>query len=72
MCLLFTNCDSGTFGQNCTESCGKCLKKEKFNCNETCQSNCSGNVSCDPITGICPQVKIYTFQRYNTYITHHF
>ena len=39
--LAFLGCGWGTYD---------------FNCNKTCKSNCSGNVSCDPITGICPQV----------------
>ena len=39
--LVILGCSWGTYG---------------YNCNETCQSNCSGNSSCDAITGICPQV----------------
>ena len=45
--LVILGCGWGTYG---------------FNCNETCQSNCSGNLSCDPITGICPQVTMAQYQ----------
>ena len=27
-CLIFTECEGGMFGQDCTERCGKCVGKE--------------------------------------------
>ena len=51
--LVFVGCGWGTYG---------------YNCNETCESNCSGNTSCDPITGICPQKNpnVNRLQRHHT------
>ncbi|XP_078330342.1 uncharacterized protein LOC111113883 [Crassostrea virginica] len=48
-------CDEGYQEDTCTEGCT--WGTYGFNCNDTCKSICaSGNVTCDVITGTCPQV----------------
>lgn len=40
-CYIFTECYRGTFGQNCTKSCGKCLRGEHcHHINGTCMNGC--------------------------------
>ena len=38
---IFAECDGGEFGQNCKESCGKCVKEEQCDhVNGTCMNGC--------------------------------
>ncbi|XP_065924918.1 receptor-type tyrosine-protein phosphatase alpha [Magallana gigas] len=49
-------CELGFYGTNCMQEC--LWGWYGYNCNETCQ--CDRNVTCDPRTGICPQLSEHT------------
>ena len=39
--LMETECDNGTFGQDCKQACGKCLRGEQCDhVNGTCLNGC--------------------------------
>ena len=39
--LQFTECGNGTFGQDCSESCGTCLREEQcHHVNGICMNGC--------------------------------
>lgn len=40
--LMETECDNGTFGQDCLESCGRCVgEKQCHHTNGTCLNGCN-------------------------------
>ena len=56
-CLQFTECEGGTFGQDCTEVCGNCLGGEScHHINGSCLNGCDSGYE-----------KIYCTKGYSIY-----
>ncbi|XP_062610203.1 multiple epidermal growth factor-like domains protein 10 [Saccostrea cucullata] len=53
--ISFIECDGGSFGLNCTQSCGNCFRKEQcHHVNGTCFNGCNKGYQGDTCTQVCP------------------
>ena len=64
-CLQFTECEGGTFGQECTEVCGNCLGGESCHYyNGTCLNGCdSGYEGINCTKGYLENTNQWTYKK---------